>query len=168
MIPNVFILFFYSIKDEILREYFPLPVVLKGLFDLIETLFDVRFTETRKTDVWHPDVRFFDVIDLQRSSDEPIASFYLDPYARRDMGLRMAKDSGWMVAIQSKSVLTSCKPLAALIFNFQPPTSDKPSLLSFKDVAVLFQEVGHNFCLLPYHTRARYFHGDFLEVKLKD
>lgn len=130
-----------SVKDEILREYFPLPNVLKGLLDLVERLFDVRMVETRRTDVWHADVRFFDVIDLKESSDEPIASFYLDPYAKRDIGLRMEKDAGWMVAMRNLNVHASTKPLAALVFNFQRPTNDKPSLLSFKDVAVLFEQV---------------------------
>ncbi|XP_043285115.1 probable cytosolic oligopeptidase A isoform X2 [Venturia canescens] len=132
-----------NVKDEILRDYFPLPIVLRGLFDLVERLFDVKMVETRKTDVWHPDVRFFDVIDLNGSSDEPIASFYLDPYAKRDNGLRMQRDAGWMVAIRNRSVPTSTKPLAALIFNFQRPTNDKPSLLSFRDVAVLFHKFGY-------------------------
>ena len=134
----------YSAKDEVLRDYFSLPHVLKGLFELVETLFDIRIVESRKPDVWHADVRFFDVIDLKGSSEESIASFYLDPYARRGSGLRMQKDTGWMVAMRNRSVRAACKPLAALIFNFQPPKNDKSSLLSFKDVDVLFQKVQEN------------------------
>lgn len=130
----------YNYKDEILCQYFPLPQVLSGLFSLIEELFDVRIVEGRKTDVWHTDVRFFDVIDLKRSS-EPVAHFYLDPYAREKHKMSL-EEGGWMVAMQSRSTLVGTKPLAALIFNFPTPYADVPSLLSVKDVAELFEKVG--------------------------
>lgn len=130
-------------KSEILREYFPLPQVLKGLFKLIENLFDVRIVEGRKTDVWHTDVRFLDVIDLKGNSREPIAHIYLDPYARGQNKLLTVQHEGWMVGIQNKSKIQSTKPLVALIFNFRPPTSEVPSFLTFKDVSCLFQKVGN-------------------------
>ncbi|XP_011310699.1 probable cytosolic oligopeptidase A [Fopius arisanus] len=130
----------YNYKDEVLCEYFPLPQVLKGLFGLIEELFDVRIVEGRKTDVWHTDVRFFDVIDLKGSA-EPIAHFYLDPYAREKHKMNL-EEGGWMVGMQSASKIMMTKPLAALVFNFPTPYADVPSLLSVKDVVKLFEKVG--------------------------
>ena len=69
----------YSVTQEELRDYLPLPRVLAGLFEVAEKLFDVRIRERTGVQVWHPDVRYFEV---QTPGDTPVASFYLDAYAR--------------------------------------------------------------------------------------
>ncbi len=69
----------YSISQEELRPYFPLPHVLTGLFETAEQLFDLRIKERKDAPVWHPDVRFF---DIETTSGRPVGSFYLDAYAR--------------------------------------------------------------------------------------
>lgn len=129
----------YNFKEEELREYFPLPQVLSGLFRLIERLFEVKFLERKTADVWHQDVRLFDVVNSNES--EPIASFYFDPYARENDKIRGDENSGWMIGIRNRSSETQSNPLAALVFNFQPPSQGKPSLLSFKDLQLLFGKV---------------------------
>ncbi|CAK9815319.1 Probable cytosolic oligopeptidase A [Anthophora plagiata] len=129
-------------KDNI-NNYFPLPKVLCGLFELIEMLFDVKIIESKKSDIWHKDVRFFDIFDLKRSSTDPISHFYLDPYARDNDKFRVTQDLGYMVPIQNKSKISGIKALAALIFNFTPPRDTTPSLLSFKDLQALFRQFGH-------------------------
>ncbi|KAH0553580.1 probable cytosolic oligopeptidase A [Cotesia glomerata] len=133
----------YNFNEEATRDYFPLPQVLKGLFKLIENLFDVQIVEAPvKPDVWHADVRFFEVYDLAAQSPQPVAHFYLDPYER---GRKMvsAKTASWAVPIQPRSLVAEKKPLVALIFNFKPPVGDNPSLLTFQDVTYLFKQVGH-------------------------
>ncbi|XP_019696713.1 probable cytosolic oligopeptidase A [Harpegnathos saltator] len=135
--------FLYNCEDSVLRPYFPLSTVLSGLFEHIETLFNVKIVENKKADIWHKDVRFFDVFDLNVSSTVPMANFYLDPYARGEDKFRKEQDSGWVSTIKSKSKICDSNPLVALIFNFPPPMGDKPSLLSFKDVQILFQKFGH-------------------------
>lgn len=131
----------YRYKEEDLNNYFLLPKVLNGLFELIEILFDVKIIEAKKTDLWHKDIRFFDIFDIRESTTDPLGSFYLDPYARRDEKIRASQNSGYTVSIQNKSKICNIKPLVALIFNFQPPISEKPSLLSFKDLQTLFRQV---------------------------
>lgn len=131
----------FSYDENELRAYFPLPTVLSGLFEHIETLFNVKIIESKKADIWHKDVWFFDVFDLNGSSAAPIANFYLDPYARGTDKFRKEPHSGWVSTIKSKSKIGDSTPLIALIFNFPSPVGDKPSLLSFKDVQVLFQKV---------------------------
>jgi len=101
----------------------------------------VKIVESKKADIWHKDVRFFDVFDLNGSTATPIANFYLDPYARGREKFRKEQDSGWVSTIKSKSKIGNSIPLVALIFNFPPPIGDKPSLLSFRDVQVLFRKV---------------------------
>ncbi|CAL7941023.1 unnamed protein product [Xylocopa violacea] len=141
----------YTFREEDLNSYFQLPKVLNGLFELVEMLFDIKIVESKKPDVWHKDVRFFDIFDLQQSSTDPISSFYLDSYAREDEKVRVLHESGYMIPIQSRSKVSNMKPLAALIFNFQPPANGKPSLISFKDLQILFRQFGH----MLQHTLTR-------------
>lgn len=129
----------YNSND--LNNYFPLPKVLDGLFALIEMLFDIKIIEDKKPDVWQKDVRYFNIFDLKRSSTDPISNFYLDPYARGNEKIRVSQNSGYMVPIQNRSKISGIKPLAALIFNFQPPIGERPSVLSFKDLQILFRQV---------------------------
>lgn len=131
----------YNYNEEILKEYFPLPKVLSGLFELSEKLFNIRIKERYDTKTWHEDVRFFDIIEPH--SSEPTAGFYLDPYNRKNEKIRTQETSGWMVGIRNHSRITDTKPLSALIFNFQTPATDKPSLLNFQEVKFLFHKFGH-------------------------
>lgn len=129
--------------------------MLCGLFELIETLFDVKIIESKKLDLWHKDVRFFDVFDLKHSSTDPVGSFYLDPYARGDEKVRVSQNAGYTVEIQNRSKICGIKPLVALIFNFVPPMGEKPSLLSFKDLQTLFRQV--NFMHVKIKFKVTYF-----------
>ncbi|XP_017878961.1 probable cytosolic oligopeptidase A [Ceratina calcarata] len=130
----------HKFKEQSLNNYFPLPKVLDGLFNLVEMLFDIKIIEDKRPDVWHKDVRFFSIFDMKESNSEPISSFYLDLYARDD---EKSQNSGYMVPIQNRSKVSDMKPLAALIFSFQPPTINRPSYLSFKEVETLFRQCGH-------------------------
>jgi oligopeptidase A len=68
----------YAYSEQELKQYFPKPRVLAGLFRVIETLFSVEVREDRAP-VWHPDVRFF---RIQSREGALIGQFYLDLYAR--------------------------------------------------------------------------------------
>jgi len=63
----------YSVSQEELRPYFPLPRVLTGLFEVAQRLFGVRIRERPGTPVWHPDVRFF---EIESAGEQSIGSFY--------------------------------------------------------------------------------------------
>src|SRR6202011_3002943 len=53
----------YSVSQEEMRPYFPLPHVLTGLFEVAERLFGVRIHERQGAPIWHTDVRFFEIED---------------------------------------------------------------------------------------------------------
>lgn len=142
----------YNYNEELLREYFPLPKVLNGLIDLTEKLFNITIKERTGIKAWHKDVRYFDIFEPHSSA--PVAGFYLDLYSRKDEKLRTQEYSGWMVSIRNHSFVTDTKPLASLIFNFQPPKIDKPSLLSFDEVKLLFHKFGYG--LQHLLTRTKY------------
>ncbi|CAK1544875.1 unnamed protein product [Leptosia nina] len=142
----------FNFDDDKIREFFPLPRVITSLFNLCSTLFKIQIVERSNVHTWHKDVKFYDIYD--ESSNTPIAGFYLDPYARQNEKIRIYDDAGWHVSIRNKCSLTSTHPLSALIFNFQAPTEGQQSLLSFKEVSVLFQRFGH--ALRHLLTKANY------------
>lgn len=132
----------YNFDADEIREYFPLPAVLQGLFNLCTKLFDIKIVEKKNVDTWHEDVKFFEIFEADSRS--PIAGFYLDPYARECEKIKVQDNSGWMLTIRNRSSITETHPLAALIFNFDVPMYGKPSLLSFSEVQCLFHRFGHS------------------------
>ncbi|KAK5642208.1 hypothetical protein RI129_008375 [Pyrocoelia pectoralis] len=131
-------LFHYRENDYV--HYFPLPTVLDGLFALCKNLFNIDIQQRKDVSTWAKDVKFYDI--YEHDSTEPIGGFYLDPYIRSVQKMHIPYHNGWMVGIQSRSKITNMKPLAALVLNFPPPQGDKPSLLTFKDVTLLFHKFG--------------------------
>jgi oligopeptidase A len=127
----------YEINDEELKPYFPVERVLSGMFTVAERLFDVHIRQTDGVDVWHPDVRQYEVTD---PDGRLRARFFLDPYARPKK-----RGGAWMdVAVNRfKTGLREQIPVAHLVCNFSPPISGHPSLLTHDEVQTLFHEFGH-------------------------
>ncbi|MBS0322998.1 MAG: M3 family metallopeptidase [Proteobacteria bacterium] len=125
----------YAFSDEEVKQYFPEPRVLAGLFRVIESLFSVRL-EADTAPVWHPDVRFFRILREGRV----IARFYLDLYARDTK-----RGGAWMDdAITRRRVSAGIQtPVAYLNCNFPAPVNGKPATFSHDDVITLFHECGH-------------------------
>src|SRR5262249_52158324 len=69
----------YALSEEELKPYFPLPAVIDGLFGIVSRVFGVTLKPRDGVAVWHPDVRFYDVID---AGGNAIAGAYVDLYAR--------------------------------------------------------------------------------------
>ncbi len=129
-----------NIDQEKLREWFPLPQVLKGLFDLSERLFGITIEkETSTYPKWHKDVELFNLLD---SYGKKIASFYLDPYTRPGS----KRGGAWMDECLNRDSTNKSNvilPVAYLVCNQTPPIGEKPSLMSFEEVRTLFHEFGH-------------------------
>jgi oligopeptidase A len=127
----------FSISQEELREYLPLPRVLAGLFEVIGRLYGLGFEPRANVDRWHPDVQYFDV----RAPDGTVvAGFFLDPYARPHK-----RSGAWMDDCVGRKQLdgTLTLPVAHLTCNSLPPGNGKPALLTHDDVVTLFHEFGH-------------------------
>jgi oligopeptidase A len=129
----------FDYTDEELRPYFPLRRVQEGMFALAHRLFGVSIEPADgKAPVWHPDVRYFEVRD---DDGTEIASFYLDPYSRP----HEKRGGAWMVpGLDRRWVEGELRtPVVYLCCNGTPPVGDRPSLMSFGEVATLFHEFGH-------------------------
>jgi oligopeptidase A len=135
----------YSISQEELRDYLPLPRVLEGLFEVAAQLYGVTVRERRDVELYHADARFFDVLN---GAGEPVASFYLDAYARAHK-----RSGAWMDDCVGRKQLggATTLPVAYLVCNSLPPQVDaadadqgtRAALLTHDDVVTLFHEFGH-------------------------
>jgi oligopeptidase A len=127
----------FKVSQEALRPYFPLPKVLSGLFILIRRLYGISVRERPGVGVWHPTVRYFDLVD---QDENIVAGFFLDPYSRSEK-----RSGAWMdECVIAKSLPTgTALPVAQLVCNFTAPVGGAPSLLTHDEVATLFHEFGH-------------------------
>lgn len=127
----------YALSEEELKPYFPLPAVLDGLFAIVKRVFDVHVVAREGVEVWHPDVRYYDVLG---SGGHPIAGVFVDLYARSGK-----RGGAWMDVCRSRFLdgANLNLPIAYLTCNFAPPSADTPALLTHDDVTTLFHEFGH-------------------------
>ena len=125
----------YSFSDDEVKQYFPEPKVLAGLFRVIETLFGVTLMPDTAP-VWHPAVRFF---RIQREG-KLLGQFYLDLYARETK-----RGGAWMgEAITRRRIQKGVQtPVAYLNCNFPEPVGEKAATFKHEDVITLFHECGH-------------------------
>ena len=131
----------YSFSENELKQYFPLPKVLDGLFGVIQTLFGVKI-ESADLPTWHADVQSFAVKD---HAGKIRAYFYLDPYARPGK-----RGGAWMDDARGRRELPNGEiqiPVAYLVCNFAPPVKVDGILrqptITHDDVITLFHESGH-------------------------
>jgi oligopeptidase A len=131
----------YAFSDQQVKRYFTEPAVLAGLFEIVQTVFEVTIAPDQAP-VWHDSVRFYRV----ERDGRLLAQFYLDPYARPgkqpgawmdDVRVRWARPEG-----------TLQTPVATLTCNFAPPVGREPALLTHDDVITLFHEFGHGLHLM--------------------
>ena len=126
----------YAFSEQEVRQYFPEPAVLAGLFRVVETIYGVRVREAA-ADTWHPSVRFFEIVGRDGAL---VGQFYLDSYARP------GKQGGaWMDdAINRRRVGERLQhPVATLTCNLSAPVGGKPATFTHDEVITLFHEFGH-------------------------
>ncbi len=126
----------YDLEDAAVKPYFELDNVLRnGLFYAAERLYGITFVERRDLPVYHPDVRVFEVRDVD---GKPLALFYCD-YFKRDN-----KSGGaWMSNLAGQSSLLGTRPVVYNVANLPKPAPGEPALITFTDVTTMFHEFGH-------------------------
>lgn len=126
----------YALDDEILKPYFQLEKVQKGIFDLAYRLYDLTFQERNDIPKYHEDVRTYEVYRNNRF----IAILYTDFFPRESKG-----GGAWMTDYRGQHHQGSedIRPLVSIVTNFTKPTTNKPSLLTFDEVTTFLHEFGH-------------------------
>lgn len=127
----------FNLDDEKLKPYFKLENVLNGAFTIAEKLFGITFKEVFDIDKYHSDVKTYEVLDFE---NQLVAVFYADFFPRKGK-----RNGAWMTSFKSQSIKNGVneRPHISNVCNFTPPTSSKPSLLTFNEVTTLFHEFGH-------------------------
>ena len=155
----------YTVDAEALRVYFPYERCLFGMFHVYQSIFGLRFERVEPPARWCEDLELFAVSDAE--SGEPLGLFYLDMFPREGKYNHFAQFD----IIDGKELPGGAyqRPTVALICNFPPPSGDRPSLLSHREVEILFHEFGH--AMHSILTRARFSRfsgtsvpGDFVEA----
>ncbi len=127
----------YSFSEQEVKQYFTAPKVLAGLFNIIQTLFEVDI-QRDEAQVWNPKVEFY---ALMRGGAK-IAQFYLDTPARDGK-----RGGAWMDDVRARWRRPDTGklqiPVAHLVCNFADGVDGKPALLTHDDVITLFHEFGH-------------------------
>ena len=127
----------FNLDDEKLKPYFKLENVIDGAFTVANKLFDLRFEQVFDIDVYHKDVKTYEVYDGQNNF---VAVFYADFHPRKGK-----RNGAWMTSYKSQQRKNGKveRPHVSIVCNFTKPTESKPSLLTFNEVTTLFHEFGH-------------------------
>jgi len=128
----------FGVSQEELKQYFPVENVIKGLFQLVKSLYgiDVKIKKTKR--VWHPDVRLYEIFDKNKNLR---GKFYFDLYARSNK-----RGGAWMdecIQRRLKSNGSVQAPVAFITCNSSPATKTSPAFFTHYDVETLFHEFGH-------------------------
>ena len=136
----------YDIDDETLRPYFPLPRVLQGLFEIVRRTFGFRIEERANPEVWHEDVRYFELFD--EADGTLVGAFYSDWFPRTEK-----RQGAWMNHFVTGGPRANgfAPHLGVICGNFTPPEGDRPALLTHREVETVFHEFGH----LLHHCTSR-------------
>lgn len=127
----------YAYDEEEMRPYFELNNVIDGVFGLATKLYGIKFTPNANYDVYHPDVKAFDVTDAEGNF---VGVIYTDFYPRATK-----RAGAWMTEFQGQyeDKDGDHRPLITIVMNFTKPTGDKPALLTPYEVETFLHEFGH-------------------------
>ncbi|MDC0210454.1 M3 family metallopeptidase [Flavobacteriaceae bacterium] len=129
----------YDLDSDEVKQYLQLDKLTEAMFYVAGELFNYKFTalEKGKIPVFHEDVNVWEVVD--KSTDEHIGLWYLDPYARQ------GKRSGaWATTYRSHTTMDGkTNVLASNNSNFIKPAPGEALLVSWDDATTFFHEFGH-------------------------
>lgn len=128
----------YDYDSEEMRPYFSLDNVIEGVFGLAGKLYGIKFVENPEIEVYHPDVKGWDVVDADGSF---LGVLYTDFFPRESK-----RPGAWMTNFREQRITAEGvdeRPQVSIVMNFTKPVAGKPSLLSPGEVETFLHEFGH-------------------------
>lgn len=139
----------YNLNESIIRPYFSVDSVRKGIFSLANRLYGLTFKEIPDAPKYHPDVKVYEVFDENK---QHLAIFMSDYFTRSTK-----RQGAWMDEMKKSYVDSNNKahrPIIYNVANFEKPTPGSTSLLTLDDAQTMFHEFGH--ALHGMLSRAKY------------
>jgi peptidyl-dipeptidase Dcp len=127
----------YDLDENEVKNYLQLEKLREAMFWVAGELFGFAFSPVTDVEVYHPDVRVWEVKD--KTSGKHVGLWYFDPYARA------GKRSGaWMNAYRSQERFRGeVTTIVSNNSNFVKGKEGEPILISWTDARTLFHEFGH-------------------------
>lgn len=153
----------FNIDAEMLRPYFELKQVIKGVFGLATTLYGITFHESN-IPVYNPEVKAYEVYDHNGTF---LALLYTDFHPRPTK-----RNGAWMTSFKEQWIDqegTDHRPFVSIVMNLTKPTEERPALLSLGEVETFLHEFGHALHGIFSHSRFQSLSGtqvywDFVEL----
>jgi len=127
----------YDVDEQEVRPYFMIDNVIDGAFTVANRLYGIEFTERTDIPTYHPDVRTYEVTDVDGSH---LGVFMADYYPRPGK-----RGGAWSRDIRGQWIKDGeeVRPVVLNVGNFSRPVGDDPALLSLEQAQTLFHELGH-------------------------
>lgn len=135
----------YDYDPDMLRPYFELSQVQKGVLGLATRLYGITFKRNEKLPVYQKDVIAYDVYDKEGAY---LAILLVDFFPRESK-----KGGAWMTNYRDESCAeptnvkvlptNSTRPVVSVTTNFTKPTTNTPALLTLGEVETFLHEFGH-------------------------
>ncbi len=128
----------FDLDEEMLRPYFPLEGVKKGIFLLTEKLFGLKYTKLTNVPTYHPDAEVYEVTE---ADGKHIGLLYMDFHPRESK-----LGGAWMTSYRDQQITRKGEfitPIITIVCNFTKPTASTPALLSLDETETFFHEFGH-------------------------
>jgi peptidyl-dipeptidase Dcp len=128
----------YNLDENMLKPFFSLEGVKKGIFLLTEKLYGLQYEKLTNIPLYHPEAEAYEVKEADGSH---IGILYLDFHPRQSK-----RGGAWMTEYRGQHVTRDgefVSPVVTLVCNFTRPTGDTPALLSLDEAQTFFHEFGH-------------------------
>jgi len=125
----------YDLDPSEVKSYLQLDNMIEAQFYVAERLFGISFTERTDMEVYHPDVR---VWEMTNADGDVVGLFYGDYFARPGK-----RGGAWMSSFRAQNGISGDIPIIINNCNYNKPADGEPALLSFIDASTLFHEFGH-------------------------
>jgi peptidyl-dipeptidase Dcp len=111
--------------------------VTKGVFQVTEKLYGLKFKQLDNLPVYHQDVTAWEVTEAHGPH---VGILYMDFFPRASK-----RGGAWMTSYRNQKTVNGVRqaPVISIVCNFTKPTADAPALFTFDEVTTYFHEFGH-------------------------